>query len=70
MQYKNISNLYYNMKIFVFDTETTGLPSERNASILASNKWPYIVQLSYLIYDTDQAKVLDYVDNIIKLQKV
>tara|TARA_Y100000389_G_C17441474_1_gene508835 strand:- start:111 stop:758 length:648 start_codon:yes stop_codon:yes gene_type:complete len=55
------------MKIFVFDTETTGLPTERNASLLASHKWPYIVQLSYLLYDTEEKMVLDYVDNIIKL---
>ena len=55
------------MKIFVFDTETTGLPTERNASITASHKWPYIVQLSYLLYDTEDKMVLDYVDKIIKL---
>lgn len=55
------------MKIFVFDTETTGLPKEKNASILLTDNWPYIVQLSYLLYDTDQAMVIDYVDKIIKL---
>lgn len=55
------------MKILIFDTETTGLPTERNASILATQKWPYIVQLSYLIYDTKEHMVLDYVDRIIKL---
>ena len=55
------------MKILVFDTETTGLPTERNASILSTYKWPYIVQLSYLLYDTEQQMVLDYVDKIIKL---
>ena len=55
------------MKILVFDTETTGLPTERNASILETQKWPYIVQLSYLIYDTEMRIVLDCVDRIIKL---
>lgn len=55
------------MKIFVFDTETTGLPKEKNTSILSTDDWPYIVQLSYLLYDTDQAIVIDYVDKIIKL---
>ena len=40
------------MLILVFDTETTGLPTERNASIFDNDKWPYIVQLSYIIYDT------------------
>jgi len=38
------------MKILVFDTETTGLP-EKNATIYNHNQWPYIVQLSYVLYD-------------------
>jgi len=38
------------MKIIVFDTETTGLP-EKNVSIYDHNKWPYIIQLSYIFYD-------------------
>jgi DNA polymerase III subunit epsilon len=59
--------LYYLMKILVFDTETTGLPTERNASIISTSKWPYIVQLSYILYDTDEHMVIDYSDNIIKL---
>lgn len=55
------------MKILVFDTETTGLPTERNASLLSTNKWPYIVQLSYILYDTSNLIVLDYSDQIIKI---
>ena len=55
------------MKIFVFDTETTGLPTEKNASILSTHKWPHIVQLSYILYDTESKMVVDYSDNIIKL---
>ena len=55
------------MKILVFDTETTGLPTERNASIVSTDKWPYIVQLSYILYDTTDNIVQDYSDNIIKL---
>ena len=54
------------MKILVFDTETTGLP-EKNASMIATYKWPYIVQLSYILYDTDENIVLNFVDEIIKL---
>ena len=38
------------MKVLVFDTETTGLPNGRNPSILNTHDWPYIVQLSYIIY--------------------
>lgn len=55
------------MKIFVFDTETTGLPTEKNASVIATHKWPYIVQLSYILYDTEEHIVLNYSDQIIKL---
>jgi len=35
------------MKILVFDTETTGLP-ERSSSIKETDKWPYIIQISYI----------------------
>jgi DNA polymerase III epsilon subunit-like protein len=38
------------MKILVFDTETSGLP-EKEASIYDKSKWPYIIQLSYILYD-------------------
>jgi DNA polymerase III epsilon subunit-like protein len=38
------------MKVLVFDTETTGL-QEKGASIYDKSKWPYIVQLSYILYD-------------------
>ena len=56
------------MKILVFDTETTGLPSERNASIRDVDKWPHIIQISYILYDTDIDKVLCCVDNIVRLE--
>jgi DNA polymerase III subunit epsilon len=55
------------MKILVFDTETTGLPLERNASINDVHKWPYIVQLSYILYDTETKMLIDYSDKIIRL---
>lgn len=52
------------MKVLVFDTETTGLPESRNTSILETDKWPYIVQISWVVYDTESG---DYVieDHII-----
>lgn len=55
------------MKILVFDTETTGLPIERNPSILETEKWPYIVQLSFILYDDTTNKIEYYSDEIIKL---
>ena len=53
------------MKILVFDTETSGLP-ERNASIYDHNKWPYIIQLSYILYDLSNNNAI-IKDNYIKL---
>jgi DNA polymerase III epsilon subunit-like protein len=45
------------MKILVFDTETSGLP-EKSASIYDKSKWPYIMQLSYILYDMSNNSVL------------
>ena len=53
------------MKILVFDTETTGLP-ERDASIYQLNKWPHIIQLSYILYDLSNNSTL-IKDHYIKL---
>jgi len=55
------------MKVLVFDTETTGLPEENNVSILDTFRWPYIVQLSFIYYDSEINDIIEYYDNIIKL---
>ena len=55
------------MKILVFDTETTGLPEGRNPSIKETKKWPHMVQLSYILYDTDKNTIIECVDEIVKL---
>lgn len=55
------------MKILVFDTEATGLPIERNASITEVEKWPYIIQLSYILFDTDKNQIIQTKDSIVKL---
>ena len=55
------------MKVLVFDTETTGLPEEKNASILDTFRWPYIVQLSFIYYDSESKTILKSYDSIIKL---
>jgi hypothetical protein len=42
------------MKILAFDTETTDLPPKnktlKNEEL---HLWPYIVQFSYIVYDTE-----------------
>jgi len=55
------------MKLLIFDTETTGLPEGRNPSIFDHTKWPYIVQLSYIVYDTSANEIVEQVDDIIKV---
>ena len=55
------------MKVLVFDTETTGLTKVKNPSIFDFDKWPYILQLSYILYDTEE-KMIDLIyDEIIKI---
>ena len=42
------------MRVLVFDTETTGLPQTKIMNQDTLDKWPYIVQFSYIIYDTEK----------------
>lgn len=55
------------MKVLVFDTETTGLPQDNQASFYDSAKWPHIIQLSYIMYDTETKEIIEYCDRIVKL---
>lgn len=61
------------MLVLVFDTETNGLPpkiprGENQPTIdeMAST-WPYIVQLSGILFDTTTRQVLDLFDMIIQI---
>ena len=55
------------MKVFVFDTETSGLPKERNPSIYDTDKWPHIMQISYSIYNTETGELEEIYDAYIRL---
>jgi len=55
------------MKVIVFDTETTGLPKTKFLSNGLLNLWPYIVQLSYIIYDINEKELVKIRDSIIKI---
>lgn len=59
------------MKVLVFDTETTGLPKKtkfgKYPDVNDSNKWPHVVQLSYILYDTQRKDMLLDRDFIIKV---
>ena len=55
------------MKVLVFDTETNGLPEGYNISIHETNKWPYMLQLSCILYDVDANNLIKQEDWIIKI---
>tara|TARA_X000000950_G_scaffold281638_1_gene378800 strand:- start:960 stop:1607 length:648 start_codon:yes stop_codon:yes gene_type:complete len=57
------------MKIIVFDTETTGLIPKNISLYSKKDKKPYIVQLSWLVFDTVKNKLDGTYDYIIKLPK-
>ena len=56
------------MRVITFDVETTGLP-ERYASIKQTWRWPYIVQFSWMVYDTSRNRVLSVEDHIVRIPK-
>ena len=51
--------------ILFFDTETTGLPVDYDAPVTDINNWPMLVQLAYLLYDSE-GNFVSSVDHIIK----
>jgi DNA polymerase III epsilon subunit-like protein len=51
--------------ILFFDTETTGLPVDYDAPVTDINNWPRLVQLAYLLYDSE-GNFVSSVDHIIK----
>ena len=54
------------MLVLIFDVETNGLPVGYNPSIFEVDKWPYILQLSYILYDTENNILIELNDYIIK----
>lgn len=58
-----------NMRILIFDTETTGLPPKgvKTLTMENANAFPYIVQFSYIIYNTGTNQVEKICDHVIKI---
>jgi DNA polymerase III epsilon subunit-like protein len=56
------------MKVLIFDTETTGLPQSRIISQDTLDKWPYIVQFSFVVFDASLNTIVKTKDYIIKMQ--
>jgi len=55
------------MKTIIIDTETTGLPLKKDSSIYNSDEWPFIVQLSYMIYDDETHEILVDINDYIAI---
>lgn len=57
------------MKILVFDTETTGLPTNKYECQRGKwyKYWGHIVQLSWILYDTNTSTIVSKEDTIVKL---
>lgn len=55
------------MLILVFDTETTGLPKSKIINKDVLHLWPYIVQFSYIIFDTESKTLIKMKDCIIRI---
>jgi len=55
--------------ILLFDVETTGLPPNRKPVTAESDvtKWPYITQLSAVLYDTEQHTIVQHLNYFVKL---
>ncbi len=50
---------YANARYLFIDTETTGLPKDRDAFYYESDKWPYLVQISMIILDSKMEKIAE-----------
>ena len=58
------------MKLLIFDTETSGLPEERNQSIYSIQKWPYIIQLAYIVFDTSSNETIEHYESLVQLNTI
>ncbi len=55
------------MIILIFDTETSGLPKKGCKDSINTDLWPYILQLAYILYDTDKNQIIKKYNTFIKI---
>lgn len=55
------------MIVLCYDTETTGLPQDRWAAHTDTKKWPHIIQLSWISYDTETNTVIGDANDLIQI---
>ena len=54
------------MKLFIFDTETTGLPRKKVSALVQAENWPHIVSISWIVMESDTNEILEKKTYIIK----
>lgn len=53
----------------IFDTETTGLPLVKYPKINDTFNWPHVIQLSYILFNTETNSILLFKNSYIKISK-
>ena len=56
----------HRMKVLIFDTETTGLPTSRAKAYQQKDAWPHIVSISWLVMESDTNEILTKKSYIVK----
>ena len=57
------------MYILIFDTETSGLPKFKSQSIMETYNWPFILQIAWILFDTEKNLILEKSNRIIKISE-
>lgn len=64
----SIADVTPRMKVLIFDTETTGLPTKRVGANAGPNNWPHLVSIAWMVLDSDSNKVVTQKSYVIKPQ--
>ena len=59
--------MHIKMLLLIFDTETTGLPKSKNIVKEDLPLWPYVVQFSYILFNTETKQIEKIVNETIKI---
>ena len=57
------------MLLLIFDTETSGLPKSKLQSISNTNNWPFILQIAWILYDTEKNIIIEKINKIVKISE-
>ena len=54
------------MKVLIFDTETTGLPTSRTLAYQRKGVWPHIASISWLVLESDTNEIVSKKSYVVK----